>query len=49
MMGLISRSFIHMDEDIFKKLYKALVHLEYVNSVWHPTKIKGITAIKNVQ
>ena len=51
MMGLIRRSFIHMDEDIFKKLFKALVrpHLEYANSIWHPTKIKDITAIENVQ
>ncbi|MCG8626996.1 MAG: hypothetical protein MJE68_33970 [Proteobacteria bacterium] len=51
MMGLIHRSFIHLDEDMFKKLFKALVHphLEYANSVWHPTKIKDITAIENVQ
>ena len=30
-MGLIRRSFIHMDEEMFLKLYKALVraHLEY--------------------
>ena len=40
-----------MDEDMFKKLFKAIVrpHLEYANSVWHPTKIKDITAIENVQ
>ena len=51
MMGLICRSFIHMDEDVFKKLFKALVHphLEYANSVWHPLKIKDITAIENIQ
>ena len=51
MMGLIRRSFIYMDEDMFKKLFKAIVrpHLEYANSVWHPTKIKDITAIENVQ
>ena len=51
MMGLIHRSFINIDEDMFKKLFKVVVHphLEYVNSVWHPTKIKDITAIENVQ
>ena len=51
MMGLIRRSFIYMDEDMFKKLFKAIVHphLEYANSVWHPTNIKDITAIENVQ
>ena len=50
-MGLIRRSFIYMDEDMFKKLFKAIVcpQLEYANSVWHPTKIKDITAIENVQ
>ena len=48
MMGLICRSFIYMDEDMFKKLFKAIVrpHLEYANSVWHPTKIKDTTAIE---
>ena len=51
MMGLIRRSFIHLDEEIFLKLYKALVrpHLEYANVIWHQTKIKDITAIENVQ
>ena len=51
MMGLIRRSFVHMDEDMFKKLFKALVHphLEYANTIWNPTKIKDITAIENVQ
>ena len=51
MMGLIRRSFIHMDEEMFLKLYKALVrpHLEYANVIWYPTKIKDITAIENVQ
>ena len=51
MMGLIRRSFIHLDEEMFLKLYKALVrpHLEYANVIWHPTKIKDITAIENVQ
>ena len=39
MMGLIRRSFIHLDEEMFLKLYKALVrpHLEYANVIWHPT------------
>ena len=51
MMGLIRRSFIHLGEEMFLKLYKALVrpHLEYANVIWHPTKIKDITAIENVQ
>ena len=50
MMGLIRRSFVHLDEEMFLKLYKALVrpHLEYANVIWYPTKIKDITAIENV-
>ena len=51
MMGLIRRSFINLDEEMFLKLYKALVrpHLEYANVIWHLTKIKDITATENVQ
>ena len=47
MMGLIRRSFIHLDEEMFLKLYKALVrpHLEYANVIWHPTKIKDIISL----
>ena len=50
MTGLIHRSFIHMDEDMSKKLFKALVHpqLEYTNSVWYPIKM-DIKATENVQ
>ena len=51
MMGLIRRSFIHLDKEMFLNLYKTLVrpHLEYANLIWHPTKIKDITPIENVQ
>ena len=51
MMGLIRRSFMHLDKEMFLNLYKALVrpHLEYANVIWHPTKMKDITAIENVQ
>ena len=40
MMGLIRRSFTHLDEEMFLKLYKALVrpHLDHANVTWHPTK-----------
>ena len=51
MMGLIRRTFINLDEDIFLKLFKALIrpHIEYANTTWNPTKIKDIIAIENVQ
>ena len=35
MIGLIRRSFVHLDEEMFLDLYKALVrpHLEYTNVI----------------
>ena len=35
-----------MDDKVFLKLYEALVrpYLEYVNVMWHPTKMKDIQA-----
>ena len=51
MMVLIRRSFIHLDEEMFLKVYKALVcpHIEYANSIRYPTKMKEIIAVENVQ
>ena len=46
-MGLIRRSFINLDEEIFLKLYKELLRL--ANVIWYPNKKKDITAIGNVQ
>ena len=50
-MGLIRRSFIHLDTDNFKGLFKALVrpHVEYAQAVWNPRRKKDIIAIENVQ
>ena len=50
-MGLIRRSFIHLDADNFKRLFKALVrpHVEYAQAVWSPMRKKDIIAIENVQ
>ena len=43
MAGLIRRSFVFLDEDIFKRLFKAFVrpHLEYGHAVWNPYKSKN--------
>ena len=51
MMGLIRRSFIHLDEEMFLKQTspRDRPHLEYAYVIWHPTKIKDIAAIENVQ
>ena len=50
-MGIIRRSFRHLDPDTFSRLYKALVrpHLEYAVSVWNPYHIKDIKKLEQVQ
>jgi hypothetical protein len=51
MMGLIRRSFVYLDTENFRRLYKAIVrpHLEYANSVWVPRRKKDIITLENVQ
>jgi len=51
LMGVIRRTYIHLCEDSFSLLYKALVrpHLEYAQAVWHPYKRKHINQIERVQ
>ncbi len=51
MVGLVRRSFKHLDYRTFCLLFKALVrpHLEYAGCVWCPFKKKDIEAIENVQ
>ena len=50
-VGLIRRSFSHLDTRSFKKLFCAFVrpHLEYAQSVWAPHLQKHIDAIEKVQ
>ena len=50
-MGIIRRSFSHLDDEMFLKLYKALVrpHLEYAAVVWSPYYKKYIKEVENVQ
>ena len=50
-MGIVRRSFRHLDIDTFKTLYKAIVrpHLEYAVSVWNPHLRKHIRKIERVQ
>ena len=50
-VGLIRRTFVHLEPEIFKILFTALVrpHLEYANQVWCPHLVKDIEAVKNVQ
>ena len=49
-MGMIRRSFSHLNKEIFKQLYKSQVrpHLEYAQAAWSPYRKKDIT-LENVQ
>ena len=51
MIGVIRRTFINIDKDIFTKLYKAIVrpHLEYGNLAWHPLFKYQSVEIEKVQ
>ena len=51
LMGLIRRTFVHLDKDNFALLYKSLVRpqLEYAHAVWNPNLKKHIHALENVQ
>ena len=50
-LGLIRRSFTHMDKDMFLALYKSIVrpHLEYGSTIWSTIYKKDKIAIENVQ
>jgi ribonuclease P/MRP protein subunit RPP40 len=50
-MGIVRRTFEHLDEHSFLTLYKSLArpHLEYANQIWAPHSKKHIQAIENVQ
>ena len=51
MTGLIRRTFVALDEEIFKSLYVALIrpYLEYANQVWCSYKKKDAEAVERVQ
>ena len=51
MMGIIRRSFSHLDSKLFKLLFPAFVrsHLEYNQAVWAPSRRSLINLIEGVQ
>ena len=51
LVGMIRRSFYHLDMEMFKCLFTAIVrpHLEYGAAIWNPHLKKHIIAIENVQ
>ena len=50
-VGLIRRSFSHLDGELFKKVYTSFVqpHLEYAQSVWQLNLVKFKNILENVQ
>ena len=51
LVGMIRRSFFHLDLEMFKCLFTAIVrpHLEYGAAIWNPHLKRHIIAIENVQ
>ena len=49
--GMLHRSFTHLDKDMFKQLFVAIVRplLEYGTPIWNPYSKDQITLIENVQ
>ena len=50
-MDIIKRAFTHLDNDMYRCLFKAFVRLqlEYANAAWSPYKVKDVIAIENVE
>ena len=50
-LGMIRRSFEHLDGDMLIQLYKSVVrpHLEYCNSVWSPLYKKDVQLLERVK
>ena len=51
LVGIVKRSFTHLDKDTFVKIYKAIIrpHIEYANVIWHPRFKKQMKCIESVQ
>ena len=51
MIGIIKRTFSHMNKDIFLSLYRTFIrrHLEYCPEVWSPYLIKDTSVLEKVQ
>ena len=51
LMGMIRRSFLYLDKDMFRRLFTAIVrpHLEYGAPIWNPHFKKHIDLIESVQ
>ena len=50
-LGIIRRTYMFLNKEIFLPLYKALVrsHFDYAMSIWNPHMIKFIESVESVQ
>ena len=50
LVGMVRRTFFHLDKDVFKVLFISTVrpHLEYGAPIWNPYTKKLINQIENV-
>ena len=50
-LGLIKRSFVHLDCDLLLKLFKSMVRpvVDYGNVIWYPYTKKNKKLIENIQ
>ena len=50
-LGMIRRSFTHIDSEIFLLVYKTFIRpkLEYCSNIWSPYLLKDINLLENVQ
>ena len=51
LVGMIRRTFVYLDKDMFKQLFTSIIrpHVEYGAPVWNPYSKKLSTLIENVQ
>ena len=51
LMGIIRRTFDHMDEQCFSTIFKSLIrpHIKYANQIWSPHLKNHITSLENVK
>jgi hypothetical protein len=51
MLGMLKRTFVSRDTDLWKKLYTSMIrpHLEYAVQVWNPRLLGDIESLEKVQ
>ena len=51
LVGMLRRSFVYMEKDMFKTLFVSIVrpHIEYGEAVWNPQAKKLVNSLEHVQ